>query len=226
VAAEPSAADSGWIAVEVVDDGDGMSEATRDRLFEPFFTTKVAGAGTGLGLSTVYGIVTQAAGRVEVDSVPGRGSTFTVLLPVATEQRAEPARAEPSGELHGRERLLLVEDDPDVRGLARTVLVEQGYDVVDVDGPDAALALDPHEFDLLITDVLMPTMNGRQLAARMTAIHPGLRVVYVSAYPSTAMSVDDIASERFHFVAKPFTPQGLAGTVRHVLDTDTPTAGR
>ena len=208
-----------WITVTVADDGDGMTESTRARLFEPFFTTKPSGAGTGLGLSTVYGIVTQAGGRVDVRSEPGTGSAFTVLLPAAAGVTTSPLGTEVMGELRGSERLLLVEDDTDVRALGRTVLVDLGYDVVDVDGPDAALLLDPHQFDLMITDVLMPTMNGRQLAARMLGMHPGLRVMYVSAYPSTAISADDIATQRFHFLAKPFTPRALARKVRQVLDS-------
>jgi len=208
----------GEVRIAVGDNGQGMSESTRSRLFEPFFTTKAAGAGTGLGLSTVYGIVTLAGGRIEVESELGAGSTFIVHLPVATGAGPDADAPEPAGDLRGTERVLVVEDDQDVRALSRTILTAQGYDVVDVDGPDAALRLDPHAFDLLLTDVLMPTMNGRQLAARLTAIHPELRVVYVSAYPSNAINADDIATERFQFLAKPYTPRALLRKVRAVLD--------
>jgi PAS domain S-box-containing protein len=211
----------------VRDTGAGMDPETLGRVFEPFFTTKAEGQGTGLGLSTVYGIARQHGGRVEVESRPGTGSTFRVWLPVAS---GAPAAPEPAGGgvaplPGGRERLLLAEDEPGVREATRALLSRLGYEVHAVSG--GAEAIDACErlggAALLVTDVGMPRMNGRELAAALQARWPGLRVLYLSGYPSDAFQSEEIVRRGLHFLAKPWTPDALARKVREILDAPPPT---
>jgi two-component system, cell cycle sensor histidine kinase and response regulator CckA len=197
-----------------------MDAATQKRIFEPFFTTKEMGKGSGLGLSTVYGIVKQSGGNVWVYSEPARGTTFKVYVPEA------PANARPSA-VAGREQLvrgegqlLLVEDEPGVRAIARQILQRCGYRVtVASDGADALVKYqrETGQFDLVITDVVMPGMTGSELIARLRADRPDLRVLYTSGYTEDAVIHHGVAAGA-HFIAKPFTPSALARKVRQVLE--------
>jgi CheY-like chemotaxis protein len=197
-----------------------MDQVTRDRIFEPFFTTKETGKGTGLGLSTVYGIVQRSGGLVKVESEPGQGSTFRLFFPAAAAAREEDGsfRA-PEGLPGGSERILLVEDDLSVRTLAAGTLTSLGYDVLSADDGNQALAMLPdgaEPVQLLISDVMMPGMNGPDLAARLQGQFPDLRVLFVSGYSGGHLPAEGLGAEAA-FLAKPFLPAQLAGRVREVL---------
>ena len=211
-----------WALLRVTDTGIGMDAESRRHAFEPFFTTKEQGRGTGLGLATVYGIVQQSGGVIALESEPGRGTTFRIHLPqvdepvVAVERR--PARAAAPA---NAETLLLVEDEPAVRTVAREALRTQGYTVLDAADADSALqvaAAYEGGIALLVTDVVMPGMSGRGLADRLVALRPQLRVLFVSGYAGDALQVHGVPEEGLNFLQKPFTPDGLAVKVREVLD--------
>jgi len=208
------------VTLAVRDTGQGMDEATQKRIFEPFFTTKPAGVGTGLGLSTVYGIVTQTGGTVSVTSEVGVGTTFTVTLPSIArpaESVAEDRRpARPAG---GKETILVVEDEAAVRGLIRTVLMRAGYEVlVANDGDEAVRLSESHtcHIHLLLTDMVMPGTRGDDLARRLAASRPNLHVLLMSGY--TDQTVGELAAE-VAFLQKPFTPSALAQAVRRALES-------
>ena len=214
-----------WVRLVVRDTGSGMSPEVRSHLFEPFFTTKEPGKGTGLGLATVYGIVQQAAGHMHVTSEVGRGTTFDVCFPRVKEARATPAVAPPGAPeaaAGGVERILVVEDDPQVRGVTVRTLRTAGYDVLSVSHPQEALDLVPgggsSRIHLLVTDVVMPMLDGRALAAEMCRRHPGLRVLYLSGYPLDAIAAHGVLNPGVEFLAKPFTGPTLLGRVRSILD--------
>ncbi len=195
--------------------------AVQSRVFEPFFTTKEPGKGTGLGLSTAYGIVRQSGGGISVDSEPDRGSTFRVYL-LRSEGTAEPAAAPPveAGPRPGSETVLLVEDDEMFLELLAEVLESHGYTVLPAAEPAAALALcdgDPQRVDLLISDMVMPGMSGTELACRLLAEHPGMRVVLMSGYTDEVVA-DRGVLEVGGYLQKPFSTKELARTVREVLD--------
>ncbi|GLC28463.1 ATP-binding protein [Roseisolibacter agri] len=220
--AHPGVAAGDWVVLELRDTGIGMDAETQARIFEPFFTTKERGKGTGLGLATVYGIVRQAGGAVQVRSAPGAGSVFTLYLPrttVAPEAR-RPEHA--SGDVRGgSETVLLVEDEDAVRAIARETLARRGYDVLMAsDGPGAvALARrHPTPIHLLLTDVIMPGMHGRELAETLLRDRPGMRVLFMSGYTEDEVLHRGISTEALAFIAKPFTPDALAARVRDVLD--------
>jgi PAS domain S-box-containing protein len=210
-----------YVLLAVSDTGVGMDTNTRARVFEPFFTTKRIGEGTGLGLSTVYGIVRQSGGHIQVDSERGRGSRFTIYFPAVTEA-AEAPRPETvliDGPV-GRETLLLVEDDPMVRSLAVEALKLKGYRVLHAgDGKEAlAAAQTAGRIDLLITDVVMPRMTGRELAERLRVSAPSLRVLFMSGYPG---SLGEQLGRNVDLLEKPFTSLTLVNRVRQALDRDT-----
>jgi two-component system, cell cycle sensor histidine kinase and response regulator CckA len=207
-----------YVRLAVSDTGVGMSDEVRACLFEPFFTTKELGKGTGLGLSTVYGIVKQSGGHVEVVSAPGQGTTFHVYLPRASDAVALPEKGVPPPRpVVGRETVLLVEDEPLLRALFGSILRQQGYAVREVaDGVEALewLARRGTKIDLLVTDMVMPRMNGWQLAERMLAEQPGLKVLFISGHTQDHGAQ---AAARA-FLQKPFDADALARKVREVLD--------
>ena len=216
-----------YVKLVVSDTGIGMSDAVKAHLFEPFFTTKGVGKGTGLGLATVYGIVRQAGGTILVDSEVGKGTTFHVLFPardtVSEVDRPRPTHTSPKG----HETLLIVEDEPAVRRFTRVSLERQGYRVHEAASGGDALAMDDAdlaEVSLLITDVIMPLVGGRQLADELRERCPDMRVLYMSGYTDDAVVRHGLESATDAFLQKPFTPRGLARKVRDVLDAHMPPA--
>jgi signal transduction histidine kinase len=210
------------VVLTVADTGQGMDAATRARVFEPFFTTKENGKGTGLGLSTVYGIVAQSGGHVAVDSAPGAGATFTLRFARAEGEAAREA-AEPAGVagLRGSDTVLLVEDEDQVRATVRSILRRSGYKVLEAqNGGEAFLVCEQYgsRIDLLLTDVVMPRMNGPELARRLGALRPGMRVLYMSGHTGDAVIRDGQAAGGTSFLQKPVTPDALLRKVRDVLD--------
>ncbi|MFW5739594.1 MAG: PAS domain-containing protein, partial [Myxococcota bacterium] len=215
-----------YIELSVRDDGCGMDKDTMDRIFEPFFTTKGVGKGTGLGLATVYGIVKQNRGRIVAESEPGKGTTFRIYVPVY-QQGAQSLSVPPpaaTGELvGGNESILLVEDEPALLSTSAKVLRRLGYRVLAASSPEEALRIaDRAEFniDLLVTDVVMPQMNGRQLADRIVATHPGVRCLYMSGHPADIVAPQGVLEEGVHFIEKPFSRVEMAAKVREVLGDD------
>jgi two-component system, cell cycle sensor histidine kinase and response regulator CckA len=207
-----------YACLTITDSGIGMSDEILARLFEPFFTTKETGKGTGLGLATVYGIVKSAGGAIDVDSKPGAGTTFRVFLPAAEEARMQAGRAQTLPE-HGRgETILVVEDEDPLRALVRRILVSHGYSVIEAsDGEDGLRRAGAHEgpIHLLLTDIVMPQMTGRELARRIGANRPETRVLFMTGYTEHAVveSANDSA-----LLNKPFSTMALLGNVRKLLD--------
>jgi two-component system, cell cycle sensor histidine kinase and response regulator CckA len=213
-----------YVMLAVSDTGTGMDEQTRARIFEPFFTTKESGKGTGLGLSTVYGIVKQSGGNIWVYSEVGRGTTFKVYLPLVGEAGQEYRRSDEVEEAaKGTETVLLAEDEEVVRTLAREVLETYGYRVVEAANGGAALLIcERHRepIHLLITDVVMPEMSGRELADRLAPLRSEMKVLYMSGYTDNAIVHQGVLDEGANFIQKPFAPGQLARKVREVLDEE------
>ncbi|MBI1865278.1 MAG: PAS domain S-box protein [Nitrospirae bacterium] len=208
------------VMLSVSDTGHGMDDETRSHIFEPFFTTKEVGKGTGLGLATVYGIVKQSGGHVSVYSEPGRGTAFKIYLPRAEEEATPGQEVVPSEELRGTETVLLVEDEEGVRDLASRVLRENGYTVFEAENGQTALdVLDRHEgpVDLVLTDVVMPGMNGFELTKRASVLRPGSDVLYMSGYTEEMIGERGLLEADIPFLPKPFTPEALLRKVREVL---------
>jgi hypothetical protein len=219
-----------YVRITVTDNGVGMDETTRSRMFEPFFTTKPHGQGTGLGLSTVYGFVRQCGGAINVRSAPGQGTSIELLLPRApasdtssiktpTSQLASPPMAS------GRETVLITEDETAVRELAAMALERQGYTVMAAATAEEALAIAAaHDgpIHLLLTDVVMPGMKGPELASRLRALRPGVRVVLMSGYAADVVTKSDLAEATL--IGKPFSPASIARAVRDALDSPLPSA--
>ncbi len=212
------------VMLAVTDNGIGMDKDTMGRVFEPFFTTKEKGKGTGLGLSTVFGIVRQSGGHIFLYSELGKGTTFKLFFPRTTDPSEAPrAGRAPSAAPSGDETILLVEDDTQLRTLARTILVRQGYEVLEAAGPAQALEVGKRhagEIQLLLTDIVMPQMNGRELARRLHESRPKTRVLYMSGYTDNAIVHNGILDSGIAFLQKPITPDVLARKVREVLDDD------
>jgi len=209
-----------FVALVVSDTGSGMDAETMDRIFEPFFTTKAQGRGTGLGLSTVYGIVQQSGGMIQVSSAPGEGTTFRIYLPPAEKEKREVEPRVPELSM-GEETILIVEDETSILQLARRFLEESGYRVFTAGTPMEALGL-VHEADepihLLLTDVVMPGMNGKQLQARVKELMPDIRTLFMSGYTAEVIAQRGVLEEDVDFVQKPFSMPVLARRVREVLD--------
>ena len=218
--ARAAATDPGpHVLLEVSDTGHGMDPETLEHAFEPFFTTKDQGKGTGLGLSTVHGIVQQSGGGISVESEIGRGTTFRISLP-AVDKAVTVGERVPDQPGRGHETILLVEDERIVRELIARVLRGQGYDVVEAPAGEAALktASELDRVDLLLTDVVMPGLSGRELSERLAALRPELRILFMSGYTDEAIVHHGVRAGEAEFLAKPFTPDALARKVRAVLD--------
>jgi CheY-like chemotaxis protein len=215
-----------YVMMAVSDTGTGMDADTQSRAFEPFFTTKGPGAGTGLGLSTCYGIVKQHGGNIWLYSEPGEGTTFKIYLPAVDEhaQRKTRPTAPARG---GSETLLVVEDEPSVLSIAGRVLTSSGYRVLEAgDAAEAHEVFAEHrdEVDLLVTDVILPDINGRQLYEQLREQRPDLKVLFMSGYTDNAIVHHGVLDEGVEFMQKPFTPNQVARRVREALEAEVPPA--
>jgi signal transduction histidine kinase len=217
----PEVGPGNYVMLAVADSGRGMDDATKSRLFEPFFTTKEPGKGTGLGLATVHGIVKQSGGSIEVYSEAGRGTTFKVYLPrIKPVVSSGTSMPDPSLMPQGTETILLAEDEAEVRAAVRLVLATSGYTVLESQSVDDALRIcRQHQgpIHLLMTDVVMPKMSGRQLAESVVALLPKIKVLYISGYTDDAVVRHGVLEAGMPFLQKPFTPMVLARKVREVL---------
>jgi PAS domain S-box-containing protein len=219
-ASHPDSSLGPHVMLAVTDTGQGMAPEVTRRIFEPFFTTKPQGRGTGLGLATAFGSVTQVGGHIDVHSEVGLGTTFRVYLPRVFEQPAAEARAAATAPARGGETVLLVEDDEAVRTLTASMLRRLGYTVLAApSGPEALKIAGPPgtRIDVLFTDVVMPGMNGRELAEQLAATRPELKVLFASGYTENVIVHHGLVDERLSFIAKPFTMQSLAAKLREVL---------
>ncbi|MGD0166643.1 MAG: PAS domain S-box protein [Gaiellaceae bacterium] len=210
-----------YVVTVISDTGTGMDEETISHIFEPFFTTKEQGEGTGLGLATVHGIVEQSKGAIEVLSELDAGCTFHIYIPIARETAAADLSIPPLGETRGSESILLVEDEEMVRKLVGRVLRELGYEVFETSSGEEALAVSnslERPIDLIVTDVVMPGMSGRELAESLTAMRPTARVLFMSGYTEEAIVHHGVSDGEAEFIGKPFTPQELAHKIRSVLE--------
>jgi two-component system cell cycle sensor histidine kinase/response regulator CckA len=220
-----------YVLIEVADTGCGIAPENMSKIFEPFFTTKEKGQGTGLGLSSVYGIIQQSRGFIVPESETGKGTTFRIYLPrhVPGEKPDAPAVAPAAGEaaapardLTGHQTVLLVEDEEGVRDFAARALTMRGYKVLQASSGDEALELlRQHEgvLDLLVTDVLMPGMDGPTLAKTVRGLNPTLKVLFISGYPDDKLQNTGDRPEDFHFLAKPFSLKQLTSKVKDVLES-------
>ena len=224
-----------YMRLRVTDTGTGMSQATIDRAFEPFFTTKPKGQGTGLGLATIYGIVTQAGGHAQINSEPGAGTTFTALFP-ATHETVEPpgSRTRPSPparryQARNHETILLAEDEDSLRLLTERILTRHGYTVITAgNGLEAIEAARQHpgRIDLLLTDVIMPHMNGHDLATRLQATRPTLPVIYMSGYAEPLLAARTTLPAGVTLLSKPIAEHHILAAIRRTLDTVQPQTAR
>jgi PAS domain S-box-containing protein len=225
-ASHPDATPGDYVRLTVADDGCGIGKEILDKIFEPFFTTKEIGQGTGLGLATVFGIVKQNNGLIEVSSEPAKGSTFSVYLPRhLSAEGATPADGEERGESPlpvARGTILLVEDEPMILEVAADMLEAQGYRVLQAGTPEQAIELAEHypeEVDLLLTDVIMPSMNGRELAKKLATANPRLKCLFMSGYTADIIACRGVDDGDFFFLQKPFSLQSLTDKVRYALST-------
>jgi len=214
-----------FICLRVSDSGTGISQDVLPRIFEPFFTTKEVGKGTGLGLATVYGIVKQHQGWIEVLSGVGQGTTFRLFFPATTMESHKTVETK-SLDIKvqgGSEKILLAEDEPEVRALVRNILKRYGYRIVEASsGPEALKVWEQYhgDFDLLLTDMVMPgNMTGRELGEQLKARKPGLKVIYTSGYSADTLGSDFVIKRGINFLPKPSQPITLAKTVRDCLDS-------
>jgi two-component system cell cycle sensor histidine kinase/response regulator CckA len=209
-----------YTALRVTDTGTGIPPHLLPKIFEPFFTTKEVGKGTGLGLSTVYGIVKQSGGFIFAESEPGKGTSFVLYFPVHRAETAKPARKarEPAGELWGTGTILLVEDEATVRAVAERALTRHGYTVLLAENGEAAIEILEREkrVDLMVSDVVMPTMDGPTTAREARRLQPDLPILFISGYAEEQLR-QSIDLERVAFLAKPFSVQKLAEAARDAL---------
>jgi two-component system cell cycle sensor histidine kinase/response regulator CckA len=214
------------VALAVTDNGCGMNDAVKARIFEPFFTTKETGKGSGLGLATVYGIVTQNGGTIHVQSAPGKGTTLTLYFPRTVDSQRD-SGALPVQEIsrRGHETVLFVEDEPMVLSLGESILQRLGYTVIIAKTPKEALRIaesHSHPIQLLVTDLAMPEMNGKVLADELLRVRPELRVLYISGFTADVIARRSALEVGARILQKPFTSNELAAVVREVLETDSP----
>ena len=211
-----------YILLAVSDNGCGMDAETLSQLFEPFFTTKEVGKGTGLGLATVYGMVKQNNGFIDVSSQPNQGTTFKIYLPLHVTEDVRTAKMDDSQPAaQGYETILLVEDEPMILDIAVKILEHQGYTVISAGTPGEAIRLAREhsgEIHLLMTDVVLPEMNGRDLAKNLLSLYPNLRRLFMSGYTADVIAHHGVLDEGVQFIQKPFSVQALAAKVREVLD--------
>ena len=218
-----------FVSLVVSDNGSGMDAETRAHLFEPFFTTKAQGQGTGLGMATVFRIVKQSGGGMEVYSEPGKGTSVKVYLP-RIDQPAQPETESPlAAVMRGSETILLVEDEEQVRNLVRETLRREGYKVLDAPGAAEArriAAAHKGPIHLLIADVVMPKEGGRELAASLASRRPNMKVLFMSGYTDQAIVNSSLLTVESAFIQKPFTPAALSRKVRDILGTNGETSHR
>lgn len=213
-----------YVRLSVSDDGGGMDKETLPHIFEPFYTTKEMGRGTGLGLATVYGIVKQNKGFINIYSEPGQGTTFSIYLPRDAGSKSRQAMAE-GGVVavpRGQETILLVEDEPAILNIAALMLEKQGYTVLKADTIEAAIQLAREHLGgihLLMTDVIMPEMNGRDLAKNIQSLHPHIKRLFMSGYTADVIAHHGVLDDGVHFIQKPFSLPNMAAKVREVLDS-------
>jgi hypothetical protein len=225
--AHPEARAGRYVMLAVSDSGMGIDERTRRQIFEPFFTTKGVGQGTGLGLSMIQGIVAQSGGYINVYSEPGHGATFKIYLPALAGAAAETVRPAAVAALGGTETVLVVEDQAEVREYAVMVLNSYGYRVLQAESAAEALrlcALEGGRIHLVLTDVVMPNLSGRELADRLDKLRPGVKVLFMSGYTGDAIVHQGVLQVDAEFIQKPFSPAALAGKVRAVLGPPAPLA--
>jgi CheY-like chemotaxis protein len=220
-ARHPDAAAGDYVRLTVRDDGPGIDPELLEHLFEPFFSTKDPDKGTGLGLPMVFGIVRQHNGFIDVESEAGRGTAFHIHLPRHAGQPAEPAPPPPPPPPRSeRKTILLVEDEPSILAMTASVLDSLGYAVRSAVSPADAIRLareDSHPIHLLLTDIIIPGMNGRDLARTLCALRPGLRVLYMSGYPAEVIARNGVLDDSLAFIPKPFNRADLAAKLREVL---------
>jgi CheY-like chemotaxis protein len=215
-----------YILLSISDSGCGMDEKTKELIFEPFFTTKERGKGTGLGLSTVYGIVKQSGGHIRCDTQIGEGTTFEVFIPTI-EETDEDETGEPESTrgkaIKGAETLMVVEDEKDLREVITHILKNLGYNVFEAENGVQAYkmtrSMKKEKIDLLITDVVMPGMNGKELSLKLAEKFPGIKVIFITGYDENKIVDRDELKEGQFFLSKPFTPRILGKTIRNVLDS-------
>jgi CheY-like chemotaxis protein len=214
-----------YVMLAVSDNGVGMDEKTRQEIFEPFFTTKEIGKGTGLGLSMVQGIVLQSGGYVEVYSEKDHGTSFKIYLPALTDAADDEWRPEAVAVQGGKESVLVVEDQAEVRKYAVAALTAKGYRVMAAgDAGEALLLCEQERIDLVLTDVVMPNVSGRELADRLQGLQPGIKVLFMSGYTNNVIEQHGVLEGGANFIQKPFSREELAGKVRAVLGTPAPAA--
>jgi two-component system cell cycle sensor histidine kinase/response regulator CckA len=215
-----------FILLSVTDTGVGMDRETQAHIFEPFFTTKERGKGTGLGLATVYGVVKQSGGFVWVHSEPGQGTAFEILLPRVEESvRTVAQDTRSGGSWGGSETVLLVEDEESLRKLILRMLSENGYAVLEAASAIQAMEIARQvqgKIDLLLTDVVMPGMNGSELADQLVSLYPQIKTLYMSGYTEFAVRLSDIVRQERRLLQKPFTQQSLLRKIREVLESSRP----
>ncbi len=224
IAERPELTTREYTVLRISDNGEGMEKEVLNRIFEPFYTTKELGKGTGLGLATVYGIVKQNSGHIEVESEPGKGTTFTVYLPRSEGEVKDTVIERPSLETGGHDKnILMVEDTEDVLLIGKAMLKKLGYSVLAARSPEEALQQadkNNGSIDLLITDVIMPDMNGRDLAAKLQALHPGLKCLFMSGYTADIITERGVLDPGVHFLQKPFTFEDIASKVLDALNDE------
>ncbi|MEI8356477.1 MAG: ATP-binding protein, partial [Deltaproteobacteria bacterium] len=222
-AAHGGAVPGEYVRLAVSDTGCGMEKEVQAQIFEPFFTTKGVGRGTGLGLPTVYGIVKQSNGYIEVRSEPGKGTTFTIYFPRHAAEPGEKGLEVSFLPVHGHETILLVEDEPAILESTALILEMQGYTVLMASTPDNAIRLAEEqkgEIHLLLTDVVMPEMNGQELARKLVVLYPHLKQLFMSGYSGESIANQRVLVEGVHFIEKPFSLYGLIAKVREALDSN------